>query len=956
MPSPTPMRRPLQAISKGSSGRDEGMITRGDGERSRSANHAQSALISRTLSWLPAAIVLLAFTLRTYRIQVQSIWWDEGISVHLARLDPLTILSARAGSQHPPLYYLLLQCWTRVGGFSEFSVRYFSLLSGVVLIALVYWVMDRVFDRPTALVSMLIVALNPAYVIYSQEARVYIMLPLTFLLILSKCHRLSRGEFRSRDWWSLALWEALSLYLHYFSLFSIVCVNCFIALLWWRRRSQVYLRRWIVSQIMVGLALLPWGVTVATHWEEAGQKLGYRRLAEQSVTIAEFGRDIWHFFNGGKIEIIGDHRVFTVLSSVLAVLFLVSLAVSLWREWRKRDLNLLLAYCCVPLMMSYGAWWWRPGSHPRYILMYALPVMLLLARVMRVLWRAKGWRRLLGILLGLTVLAVYGIGLESAYCDQRYYKDDVRSLGEVLRAEAGPEDAIIVDWNDYAVEYYYAGPAPILMAQGREVESVLEELAHMIAGRRRVFLVHNYKSIRGLRGLIPCLLELNGALSSNRDFQGYNLRRYDHFSQTLLTPDIATVDEDFGPLRLTGAYVQPLSSAGDAVCVALRCAVTESSSVEYAASMRVVDEAGHFVGKADFVILNELSQATSLWEEGEEAITYGVIPLPVGTPPLSYRVFVSFYDRKTLKGLDCFDALSAPAGQSCEVETVTLTKGKPPGHDLYGALEALRLRLVDGIGSGGGLILEAYHGSGDVVVPGQKYGVVLQWRSSEDELPDYEPRVLIYQGDAIIGEERSAPAGGRYPTTLWSAGEVVLDRRDVAVSPFAEDGPATLEIEIESQRFHLADLRVKGTEHVYEIPAMEHQLGVVFGGFAELLGYDLSPDVTTTGEPVALTLYWRVVSDKPPPVAYTIFTHLLNGQGRLVGQHDGPPVWGRRPTTGWVAGEIIVDLHEMDFKDTSHTGVTRVEVGIYDPDTFERVVTSSASDHVLLSSEVVVRP
>jgi len=928
----------------------------GDGGRSRSAKHAQSVLISRTQSWLPAAIILLAFALRIYRIQVQSIWWDEGISVHLARLDPLTILSARAGSQHPPLYYLLLQCWTKMSGYSEFGVRFFSLLSGVVLIALVYWVMGRVFDRPTALVSMLIVALNPAYVIYSQEARVYMMLPLALLLILSKLHQLARGEFRLRDWWSLALWEALSLYLHYFSVFSIICVNCFIAVLWWRRSRKVDLRRWIVSQLLVLLAFLPWGVTVVAHWEQASQKLGYRRLAEQSVTIVEFGRNIWHFFNGGKVEIIGDHLVFTALSSIMAVLFLVSLAVGLRREWQKRDLNLLVAYCCAPLLMSYAAWWWRPGSHPRYILMYALPVMLLLARVMRVLWRAEGWRRLLGTLLGVTVLAVYGIGLESAYYDQRYYKDDVRSLGEALRTEAEPEDAIIVDWNDYAVEYYYVGPAPILMAQGRDVESTLEDLAPVIAGRRRVFLVHNYKSIHGLRGFIPCLLELNGALASNRDFQGYNLRRYDDFSQTLLTPDIASVDVDFGPLRLTGVYVQPVTSAGDALCVALRCALTESSSVEYAAAVRVVDEAGHFVGEYDLILLNEVSQTTSLWDPGEEAITYGVIPLPAGTPPLSYRVLVSFYDRQTLQGLDCFDASGAPAGQSCEVGTITLTKSKLPGGDLYGSLRALRLKSVDGIGSDEGLVLEAYRGSGDVVVPGQKYGVVLQWRASEDGLSDYEPRVLICQGNAIIGEDRSVPAGGRYPTTLWSAGEIVLDRRDVEVSPFAKDGPATLEIEIGSRRFHLANLRVKGAEHVYEVPAMGHQLGVVFGGFTELLGYDLSPEVATTEEPVLLTLYWRVVSDEPPPVAYTIFTHLLNEQGSLVGQHDGPPVWGSRPTTGWVAGEIIVDRHEMVFKDTSHTGLTRVEVGMYDPATLERVVTPSGADHVLLSSEVVVRP
>ena len=54
------------------------MVIRGHREGSGFANHTPSALRSRAPSWLPAAIVLLAFALRIYRIQVQSIWWDEG--------------------------------------------------------------------------------------------------------------------------------------------------------------------------------------------------------------------------------------------------------------------------------------------------------------------------------------------------------------------------------------------------------------------------------------------------------------------------------------------------------------------------------------------------------------------------------------------------------------------------------------------------------------------------------------------------------------------------------------------------------------------------------------------------------------------------------------------------------------------------------------------------------------
>jgi hypothetical protein len=50
---------------------------------------------------------LLAFALRLYRLDGQSIWVDEGISLHLANSSLIEIVANRAANIHPPLYFFL---------------------------------------------------------------------------------------------------------------------------------------------------------------------------------------------------------------------------------------------------------------------------------------------------------------------------------------------------------------------------------------------------------------------------------------------------------------------------------------------------------------------------------------------------------------------------------------------------------------------------------------------------------------------------------------------------------------------------------------------------------------------------------------------------------------------------------------------------------------------------------
>lgn len=129
---------------------------------------------------------------------------------------------------------------------------------------------------------------------------------------------------------------------------------------------------------------------------------------------------------------------------------------------------------------------------------------------------------------------------------------------------------------------------------------------------------------------------------------------------------------------------------------------------------------------------------------------------------------------------------------------------------------------------------------------------------------------------------------------------------------------------------------------------------VRFSDFAELVGYALPAIEFTTAQPLPLTLYWRGL-EGISPTNYMVFTHLLAVDGRLIAQHDGAPASGTRPTTTWVAGETIVDLHPLAFTDLGYVGLARIAVGLYDP-AVGRVSTETGDDRVILPIMVSIVP
>ncbi|HEY3723839.1 MAG TPA: glycosyltransferase family 39 protein [Acidimicrobiia bacterium] len=172
---------------------------------------------------LALAIGLAAF-LRFWHLGSQSIWYDEFVTtqdVH-NRFAEMLISALPHTEGSPPLYFILQWLWLPIAGRGDAAVRSLAALAGIATVPVVY-VLARELRQTSrvALVAAFLVATNPLFVWYSQEARPYSLLALTGAVsVLMWARALRLGRRSDFVWWGVA--AAAAFCTHYFAIFLIV--------------------------------------------------------------------------------------------------------------------------------------------------------------------------------------------------------------------------------------------------------------------------------------------------------------------------------------------------------------------------------------------------------------------------------------------------------------------------------------------------------------------------------------------------------------------------------------------------------------------------------------------------------------------------------------------------------------------------------------------------------------
>jgi mannosyltransferase len=177
----------------------------------------------RLARWWPlAALLVLAAAARLPTLSLQSLWYDEAFTpVHVLHPSLVATLHGVVARENtPPLWYLLVWAISRLLGTGVVALRLASALAGIALAGVGWAIGAQLGSRRTAIVLAAILALNPLFVWYAQEARAYELYALASAVSLLYFLRAYRSGGRT----VLALWalsSVLALVSHYFAVFLV---------------------------------------------------------------------------------------------------------------------------------------------------------------------------------------------------------------------------------------------------------------------------------------------------------------------------------------------------------------------------------------------------------------------------------------------------------------------------------------------------------------------------------------------------------------------------------------------------------------------------------------------------------------------------------------------------------------------------------------------------------------
>ena len=214
-------------------------------------------------------ILLLASAIGYNGLNADVIWSDElysltfmgafdhpvgpvQISALLHRHSPDDVPYLHHFTSNLQIYYIVGAIWAQFVGWSQFAMRYLSLLAGVGLITWLYRFASDFVNRRTALIATFLMTTNAYVMIYFHELRVY-----TLLLLLVIIHSwlywrlISRYRQSGSVWMLFVLSASALLYTHVISLVMLVALGV-IHILFERRSSRT---RSVLLGWAVGLAL-----------------------------------------------------------------------------------------------------------------------------------------------------------------------------------------------------------------------------------------------------------------------------------------------------------------------------------------------------------------------------------------------------------------------------------------------------------------------------------------------------------------------------------------------------------------------------------------------------------------------------------------------------------------------------------------------------------------------------
>ncbi len=618
----------------------------------------RSTGLSAFTTFVVMALLLVSFGLRLYRLDFQSLWSDEGISLQRSA-QPFGQLLRSMPVEHLPGYFVLLHFWIIVAGDHDFATRFLSVWPSVLAIAFVYRLALDLGNRPAGVVAALLLATNAFQVWYAQEARTYSWL-LLIGLVASWClwHLLiAQGKRQTAFLIGYVLSITAAVYAHFYG-FLIPIAHTVFALGWLIvKRDWRAVARWALAGVIVVVGFLPWLPRALKIFNFHGWR--------DPIDPWQIPWRVLMTYTVGETMPLPWQNWLPWLYLTLAVLGL-----GLWWRIRPAASLFLATLVLVPLGFVFALALRHPDFHERYTIMASGPLLLLIGSALAaaspivpqwltvqskfvVLWR------LLMLALVIGCVATNQLALTQLYTNPDLQKPDYRAAAAYIQQFQQPGDMIATDGIDPNIvfKHYYKGGLPLhdlrflIDAKNKQVDQALVARTAKATRVWEVLFFHEPAKVQ-------VWLATHGWAVPANFFNGIRVTLYGMPEPATRTQ---TLNMAFGPaLTLARASVPSQAVQRNQLARVTTEWQVSQPAQDFKFSLRLQNASGQAIYTQDYVPQNWFAP-TRVWIVGQPAVDQRGILVPADLPAGRYQVTLRLYDPATGA------AVTTPAGQDVTI-------------------------------------------------------------------------------------------------------------------------------------------------------------------------------------------------------------------------------------------------------------------------------------------------
>jgi len=629
------------------------------------------------------AIVLLAFSLRVYRLDAQELWGDESVSVGARRLSEAQVLLGKT-DVHPPLYFFTLREAMLLFGTSLFAIRFVSVFWGVLVVPLVYRIGKRAMGRQVGALAALFASVSALQVFYSQEARMYTMATAwaaaslwCTVELLRRAHPSSPVLLPVRAkgaWIAFIVTSLVGMYTHYFVAFVVIAEG--LTLLWAAQRDRRMLTRLAVATAIIAGVYAPW-IPIQRSYAMT-QAYARWNLLTPGVFVEVVRQTLisWSVvaYNVVPTKMFPGADWGTVIVVAVALIGVVA-------TLRARHIEAALMPLTAATVLVLG---WAinpilPVFQDRY-LMIGTPAYLVLVgaglhRISNIKYRISKVALAVGVV---AVIAPQVLALRAWFTDPSFVKGEYGKAMTFVSTRAQPGDVLLlnnyIQWGLF--DFYRPANLPAKLVPTEALGSDAKtdaELETLVAGKTRAWLVDfGYAAQYDPEHRAERWLAQHGYKQLAQDFIGVRVSLYYLACRPSDSP-AHLLDAKLGQSVALAGYTLERDSArpGDSFCLTLFWQAVDKVVKSYTVFAHVVDSTGQPVAQTDSPPLGGTAP-TDTWQVGATTIDRYAILIKPNTPPGAYELRVGMYPWPDLTPLPV-TLNGRPTGNYVPLTTIRVT-------------------------------------------------------------------------------------------------------------------------------------------------------------------------------------------------------------------------------------------------------------------------------------------